>query len=136
MARKLTFALDGTEVVQTTETTNDKDEIERSVSRLGARDVVLEHLTEQAAEAKAHLDGVTAATEGEKSVAPTGPVGKASQYHLRAGKVYCTEIDRRTDGKFTSARMRVLGARSNVLAHAVERHGELAGMQKGVSEAK
>lgn len=136
MARKLTFALDGTEVVQTTETVNDRDEIERSVIRLGARDVVLEHLTEQAAEAKAYLDGVTAATEGEKPVAPTGQPGKASQYHLRAGKVYCTEVTRRTDGKVAHAQMRALGARSNVLAHAVERHGELEGMRAGVEAAK
>lgn len=133
MTHKYSFTLDGDEVIQRMEMENG----EVSTIRLGAKDVVLEHLTQQTKEAKDELDGITAATEGEKPVAATGTPGKSCQYHLKGGKVYCTEIERRKpDGKVHHSRLRELGSKSAVLANRVERHGELETMRSGVESAK
>ena len=134
MAHKYSFTLDGEDVVQRMEMENG----EVSTIRLGARDVVLAQLTKDTTEAKEERDGCTAATEGEKPVAPTGvPGSKSKQYHLKDGKLWCTEIERRKpDGKVHHARMRELGPRSSVLANRVERHAELETIRSGVEGAK
>lgn len=136
MRRVFSYRLDGEEVIRTLEVYDDKGELQdRSEIRLGNRDIVLGQLTEQATEAKEEADGVQAAA-AEQPVAPTGTPGKSCQWFLRGKQIYCTEIERRKDGKVQSARTRPLGHRANVIENRTERAAELEAERKGVEEAK
>lgn len=136
MRRALSYRLDGEEVIRTSEVYDDNGELQdRSEIRLGNRDIVLGQLTAQAVEAKEEADGVQAAA-AEQPVASTGKPGKSCQWFLRGKQLYCTEINRRADGKVQHAQTRPLGHRANVIENCVERAAELETERKGVEEAK
>ena len=136
MSRKLSFAMRGTEVVQTTERFDDDGvRTEKSVSVLGERDVVLDQITRQTAEAKAMVDGVTVAG-AEQPVADKGKPGTEKTWFLDGKTLFEVETRRRADGLVASVRSRALGPKVLVLANAVERHAELEEMRSGIEQAK
>lgn len=136
MKRNFSHAMDDLEVVRTLEVLDDEGElVEKSVIRLGDRDVVLDQVGKSTAEAKEELDGLTAAGD-EQPVAPTGNPGKSRQWFFRGKTAFCTEIERRADGKVAHTRTRPLGPKSHALAHAAERHKELEAERSGIEKAK
>jgi hypothetical protein len=136
MRRKITFSMSGPNVVQKTEVFDAEGVLQRETEIvLGDKDTVLAQVTKQAAEAKAEVDGVTAAA-ARAPIPDTGNQGESLAYFEKDGYIYRTEIRRGADGKMSSARTAVMGRRSACLANCVARSAELAAVRDGVAAAK
>lgn len=137
MGRKISCALDGTDVVQTTVVKDEKGALQHeSVSRLGDRETVLGQIEEQLAEAARDRDGLVAATSVKPAPAGPGTPGLEVVFWKDGRTAYRTEICRSADGKVANEQTRREGDWRSRVANAEERLAELTELRNAIRDAK